>query len=548
MKKAAKGMQAALSAACLVCAVIAMSGGCGGAATEGGGTSIVVVTLSPTDGSLGVLPSTTVTASFADPNLSDASDLITAPSDWGSVFTLTKSGGAGTNFCPSASITFADHTATCSPGGLTAGEYTAAVSGITDADGLTIAPAAAVFSVVRVPGDFNGDGYADLLIGAPGAIPGSSGKAYLYYGSANGVDTTTRITISGAANSNFGYTVSLRGDFNGDGLNDALIAAPYTGSRGEDRAYIFYGAITPTASPSPNVTFIDGGGTDNFGYAITAGDLNGDGYDDVIIGAHGANSGSGKLYIYYGAAEMDGSADLTIAGADNRLGTSVVSGDFDGDGYDDLAAGATNGGYAFIYYGSVSGLSATAAVTLHNAAGGNFGHSMSSADFNGDGYADVAISANEGAGGAGRAYIFYGAAAGLDATADVTITGPSGSELGLHVSSGDFNGDGYADAIISTGAVVGENRVAYVYFGAASMDNSPDVTFLGEGDTEILVSSGDFNRDSFADAVLGFRSTAGRVEVFMGRSDFSGTPSEDTSIAGAGTESFGASVSGGASP
>lgn len=553
MRKTTEKMSGCLFVICFLCALIVMAGGCGGSTAENGEeTSAVVVTLSPANSSTNILPNTTITASFTDPNSGAGSNLISTPSNWPSVFTLIKSNGDGTNFCTSGSITFADNTATCSPNGLGVGEYTASVDGVTDANGLTIASTATVFSVIRIPGDFNGDGYADLLIGAPGAIPGDSGKAYLYYSSANGVDTTTRITISGAVDSNFGYTVSLRGDFNGDGLNDALIAAPYTGSRGEDRAYVYYGAILPADSPVPNVTFTDGGGTDNFGYALTAGDLNGDGYDDAVIGANGTNSGSGKLYVYYGSAEMDGSVDLTINGASNRLGSSVASGDFDNDGYDDLAAGATNGGHAYIYYGSVSGLSATAAMTLSGVLIGedadNFGHNMSSADFNGDGYADVLVSANIGASNAGRTYIFYGAVSGLDATADVTITGPSGSNLGLHISSGDFNGDGYADAIISTGAVVGESRDAYVYFGAASMDNSPDVTFLGEGDVEILVSSGDFNRDSFADAVLGFRSTDGRVEIFMGRSDLSGTPSENTSMAGAAAESFGSSVSGGASP
>jgi hypothetical protein len=413
-------------------------------------------------------------------------------------------------------------------------------------------------------GDFNGDGYQDLLVGN-----GSStlNKVYIVFGKAGFNATTTAtadVTLNNPNGSNrdfFGYSVSS-GDFNGDGYDDALIGA-YRYPNGSDygRAYIFYGSATWSGTDSTADVTLDnpnGSNSDFFGYRVSSGDFNGDGYDDALIGANGYPNYSnyGRAYIFYGSATWSGTdstADVTLdnpngSNSDN-FGRSVSSGDFNGDGYDDALIGAyvypnySYYGRAYIFYGSAtwSGTDSTADVTLDNPNGSNsdfFGYSVSSGDFNGDGYDDALIGAyvypNYSA--YGRAYIFYGSAtwSGTDSTADVTLGNPNGSNgdnFGISVSSGDFNGDGYDDALIGAyrypnGSNYGR---AYIFYGSATWsgtDSTADVTLDNPNGSNSdyfgrSVSSGDFNGDGYDDALIGAygypnNSAYGRAYIFYG--------------------------------
>ncbi|HEC76242.1 MAG TPA: hypothetical protein ENI33_03140, partial [Thermoplasmatales archaeon] len=148
----------------------------------------------------------------------------------------------------------------------------------------------------------------------------------------------------------FGYSVSIAGDVNGDGYNDVIIGAYGNDDAGSyaGKAYVYYDSFSGLSS-TPDWTATGENAFDYFDYSIsTAGDVNGDGYDDIIIGAYGnddAGSDTGKVYVYYGSSSgLSSTPDWTDTGenADDLFGSSVsTAGDVNGDGYDDIIVGAS---------------------------------------------------------------------------------------------------------------------------------------------------------------------------------------------------------------
>jgi YD repeat-containing protein len=300
---------------------------------------------------------------------------------------------------------------------------------------------------VGTAGDVNGDGYADVVVGARGydAISGtetltSSGRAYVYHGSAAGLSETASWTAeSDLCDAYFGHSVGTAGDVNGDGYADVVVGAyRYDVISGTatltntGRVYVYHGAVAGLSATADWTAESD----QAFAYfgisAGTAGDVNGDGYADVVVGAHGydAISGtetltsSGRAYVYHGsAAGLSETASWTAdSGQAYALyGISAgTAGDVNGDGYADVVVGAywydhdqTNDGGAFVYHGSATGLSATADWTAtSDQAGCWFGYSVDTAgDVNGDGYADVVVGApgyHDGETKEGRAFVYHG--------------------------------------------------------------------------------------------------------------------------------------------
>jgi len=237
----------------------------------------------------------------------------------------------------------------------------------------------------------NGDNYADIVVGADDA-GGGRGAAYIYYGSVsfsgNKTPADADVTITGGADdSELGNSVSSAGDVNGDGYADVIIG-DYEAIFGTGRAYIYFGG-----SPMNNTANVTITGTDiiRLGQSVSsAGDVNGDNYADVIIGAPRADTltKKGKAYIFFGSSGFSGSktpsdADLTITGKNNddRLGISVATaGDINRDGYADVMAGApwfnVSVGEAYIYFGG-SSMSSTADVTITGTTGDWVGYSIS---------------------------------------------------------------------------------------------------------------------------------------------------------------------------
>jgi hypothetical protein len=419
---------------------------------------------------------------------------------------------------------------------------------LTTEDKITASDGAAVDlfgDSVAGAGDVDGDGYDDLVIGAQldDDDGSASGSAYVYYGSSAGIDTSTEdklIASDGAENDYFGASVAGAGDVNGDGYDDLVIGAWGVADNGwhSGSAYVYYGSSAGIdSSTEDKLIASDGAEGDWFGFSLAgAGDVDGDGYDDLVIGAY-QDDDNGSAYVYYGSsAGIDSSTKdkLTASdgAADHRFGWSVAgAGDVDGDGYDDLVIGAykdddngSESGSAYVYYGSSAGIDTSTEDKLIASDGAEddlFGIIVAGAgDVDGDGYDDLVIGAYEdddNGSESGSAYVYYGSSAGIDTSTEDKLTasdGAEGDQFGYKVSgAGDVDGDGYDDLVI--GARVDDDNgldtgSAYVYYGSsAGIDTSTEDKLIAsdgaEGDQfgRSVAGAGDVDGDGYDDLVIG---------------------------------------------
>jgi hypothetical protein len=412
-------------------------------------------------------------------------------------------------------------------------------------------------TAVSTVGDVNGDGHSDIAIGATGYDHGHTdeGGAFVYHGSPGGLATNPSWSSNGGHDGAlFGWSVATAGDVNGDGYADIIVGAP-TYDRGqteEGAAFLYAGG---PAGPSTGPTWVGEGDQAWawFGQAVaSAGDVNGDGYADIIIGApryDGEQIDDGKVFVYHGSAggPSPGAADwaapgenqgTTIFGVSARFGVAVSSvGDVNGDGYADIIVGAngydaeeTNEGAAFVYHGGPTGLSQDFVWATHptDQAYANYGHSVSTAgDVNGDGYSDAIVGAPWVAKSGldaeldGTAYVYYGSDTGLAADANWTVTEVfTSAEFGTAVSTaGDVNGDGYSDVLVGAykytkvlGVTPWREGGAFVYHGSSTGLNEGPADWLAKSGKEqarfgISVSgAGDVNGDGYGDVIVGASS------------------------------------------
>ncbi|MCK4811595.1 MAG: FG-GAP repeat protein [Methanosarcinales archaeon] len=437
-------------------------------------------------------------------------------------------------------------------------------------------------SSVASAGDVNGDGYDDIIVGAYHNDDGGfgAGKAYVYLGSASGLSTTVLWTATGeAAYDYFGSSVASAGDVNGDGYDDVVVGAYGNDNGGSDAGKTYtYQNLDLWTLEVVKWTAAGDAAYDHFGASVaSAGDVNGDGYDDVIVGAHSSDSGgndAGKAYVYLGSASgLSTTTSWTATGeaAGDYFGSSVASaGDVNGDGYDDVIVGAygnndggNDAGKAYVYLGSASGLSTTVAWTVTGEVMVDyFGSSVASAgDVNDDGYDDVIVGAhhnNDGGGDAGKAYLYLGSASGLSTTVAWTATGEVAYDhFGSSVAStGDVNGDGYDDVIVGAhynddgGNNAGK---AYVYLGSASgLSTTASWTATGEAAGDYLGSSvasaGDMDGDGYDDVIISAHGNndgsndAGKAYVYLGSASGLSTTVSWTETGEVAVDYFGSSV------
>ncbi len=363
-------------------------------------------------------------------------------------------------------------------------------------------------SSISGAGDIDADGYDDIVVGA-----WTSG-ADVYLGSAGGIATTATATIDDDTwGGSFGYVAVGVGDVNGDGYDDVLITAPWVGSK-DGKAYLFRGTATGLGT-SPITTFEVNGVSDVFGYtASPAGDVNGDGYDDVMIAGP---FGSAGVYVYAGGSSGLDTVALTNLGEVGSSGFGLgmaALGDIDKDGYDDVVVGAplTTGaaGAAWVYLGDAGGVATTAvAAFLGSAASDELGAGVAGAgDINGDGYPDLAVAA-EGYGTTGQVSVYLGSASGYGATASATVEGRGGDVVGDEVyGAGDVNGDGFADFLVGAYGTSGAAGAASLYLGAAdgpSAEAAATFDGVAAGDYlgSVLRPAGDVDGDGYDDVLVG---------------------------------------------
>jgi hypothetical protein len=409
-------------------------------------------------------------------------------------------------------------------------------------------------NIGRFDKDFNGDGYSDALAGAV-EINKGQGAVYVYFGG-SAMDNVADLTMPGLQSLNsFGHSVASAGDMNGDGYADAIVGAPDASSR-RGRFTIYLGGSAMDNVADLTVTG-DAVGA-NLGWSVApAGDVNGDGYDDAIVGAIDSVGGRGRAQIYFGGPAMDDVADVTMTGDAQwaEFGWSVASaGDVNGDGYPDAIVGArawfNHQGHAFVYFGGPA-MDGTADVTMTGGTPGDgLGGSVASAgDVNGDGYADAIVGAAWPVDRPGRAFVYLGGPS-MNGIADVTLTGETaGDRFGWSVASaGDTNGDGYADVVVGSPSAYDLFGRSYIYLGGTSLNETADIVATGEAAGDYFGTSaagpGDVNADGYSDPIVGAPRAvtfSGRAYLFFGGSFADTVP--DVILTGAAGSAFGGSVS-----
>lgn len=363
----------------------------------------------------------------------------------------------------------------------------------------------------------------------------------LAFASSAWADPTPFLRLSGEAEGDFfGTSVAAAGDYNADGYDDIIVGAQLNAAAGDQagRAYIYFGGPSPDSIPDIILTPPEPNAF--FGCSVaSAGDFNGDGFADVIVGASGSYSrfDGGRAYVYFGGPAADSVADLVLSARyflDGFGGSVASAGDVNGDGFSDVIVGANSGpggqvvGAAYIFFGGPGADNIPDVTFIGPATGvGAFGACVSSGgDLNGDGFADVVV------GSEGRAYVFYGGAA-VDTTADVTLVGNGeGDRFGLQIApAGDVNGDRFGDLLVgapfdaSRGLLAGR---AYVYNGGPSLETTPTLILSGVAPFDLfgtaVASAGDVNGDGFTDVMIGASHSqiggggpgAGRAYIYLG--------------------------------
>jgi hypothetical protein len=355
-------------------------------------------------------------------------------------------------------------------------------------------------------------------------------------GGASGLSANAATTLTGPSNGSQFGTVASAGDVNGDGFADAIVGAPglnnYRGA-----AYVYLGG--PNGLSSSAAVTLDAPSGGSFGAAVSnAGDINGDGYGDVIVGARYVRNGmgvsqfNGAAYVYFGSTTgISGSNFVTLTGNttySSTFGQALASaGDIDGDKRADLVvSGAeyvpivgsayTAQGRVHVYQGSTMPFGAKASALLHVPSEQSFVTLGSACDFNADGYSDLVL------GVLGETTELLGNPGGFGSSSTLMKAfsqQPNTTAAYSYrvIAAGDLNGDGYDE-------IIGSYDSIYTYFGGPNGASDPPATFTPPGQSATIygydvMRVGDLNGDGYDDVVIGAlfdNQYTGRAYVYLG--------------------------------
>jgi hypothetical protein len=378
---------------------------------------------------------------------------------------------------------------------------------------------------ISAVGDVNGDGIADMIIGTP-IVNNNTGQSYVVFGSRSGFTSPFSLSSLNGANGfvingitdgdRSGFSVSMAGDVNADGIADIIVGAPWANNK-VGQSYVVFGSRSGFTSlfslsslNGANGFVINGINSDDYsGRSVsTAGDVNGDGIADIIIGARNANQSAGQAYVVFGSSKgfaspsslsgLNGQNGFVLNGitTNDNSGWSVsTAGDVNGDGVSDIIIGTpwsnnvVGTDQIFVVFGSSDRFASQFNLASLNGNNGFIINSIHSRDFmdsvvstagdvNNDGIADIIIGARNANHGAGQSYVIFGSSnrfvpafnlGNLNGANGFTInTINSGDPIGASVSTaGDVNGDGIADIIIGEYNENNNAGQSYVIFGTS---------------------------------------------------------------------------------
>ncbi len=404
-------------------------------------------------------------------------------------------------------------------------------------------------SRVTGAGDVNADGFADLAVSAPffNNGGGADGKVFLYLGSAGfAADPNPDTVISGTGGEQLGRGLAGVGDTNGDGYADLAIGAPEHGGRG--KVHVHHGTVAGlSATPAASREW-PGPGSQQYGFTVAAGgDLDSDGFGDIVVGAPLAFGNQGAIYVTHG---QPGMGFVASAGDDQYLGGTMgiqlghdlgCAGDVNGDGFTDIVASAApfysnpelNEGVVRLFFGKPQMPFLERRTTYNGVANAETGKAVAYVgDLNGDGFTDWAIG-DPGFDGAfvdqGRVRVYLGQRGSPPGSSTFQIHGgQAGARLGSAISGGDLNNDGFGDLAVGapgwSNGEAAEGRVLVFLGNASGISTTAAWTYEGnEVNAEVgrsVSAEGDVNRDGFADLLVGSRALGGvdrgSVRLFLG--------------------------------
>jgi hypothetical protein len=394
------------------------------------------------------------------------------------------------------------------------------------------------FSVVSHIGDVNADGFDDVIVGAPGGD-----YAKLFFGGAV-FDTLPDLTFRDYKqyNCQFGCSIAGDGDVNGDGYPDIIIGASSTWIGPScpfecfvtGASYVYFGG--PIIDTTADLTLIVGdwltqtGWYYGFGKAVTIpGDLNGDGYDDFVVGAANDDyDAHGRVYIYYGGPTVDDQYDILLEGEEvfDNFGFSLSKvGDINYDGFDDVLIGAPmfhnnipnkiyQGGKAYLVYGSNNINLNNSIEFIGDTNSYYYGKFISGLDdVNGDGFNDLGIMADE----------YFKIITGADFQPILTVYADT-SNFGTYyniAAANDVNNDGYTDVLVNLQAVDSSEifNSMLSYYGSNLMDSIPDIEIkkIATGFFKSTCYFGNINNDLYKDYIIGEEEWYGGVTPGAGK-------------------------------